>query len=130
MVPTSYLGSVAVSSTPTDLRAYGTRVLVRRVQPQGSIIRGVHERLGVTDRVLQYGEVVGIGGRWADKTFFADNDLKVGDIVVYPTPRIDDYFSWHFGSEGGESQVASIPGYWISAIVTLEHWEHEREVSA
>ncbi len=113
----------------TSIRAYGTKVLVRRVQPQGSIIKGVRERLGITDRVMQFGEVVGIGGRWADNTFFADNDLSVGDVVAYPTPRIDDHFEWHFDG-WGTSQVAVIPGYWISAIVKLEHWEHEREVSA
>lgn len=112
-----------------ELRAYGTKVLVRRVQPQGSIIKGVHERLGVTDRVMQFGEVVGIGGRWADQTFFADNDLSVGDIVAYPTPRIDDYFEHTFPSSG-TVQVASIPGYWVAAIVKHDHWEYEREVSA
>lgn len=112
-----------------ELRGYGTKVLVRRVQPQGTLIRGVHERLGIHDRVLQMGEVIGIGGRWSDKTFFADNDLAVGDLVFYPTPRVDDHFSWSF-PDSGTVQVASVPGYWISAIVKHDHWEHEREVTA
>lgn len=100
----------------THLRPVGDRVLLRRVQPGSRLLVHVHETMGVTDRVLQMGEVVGVGPGF-DSTRFADHDLAPGDLVVYPSPRIYDHFEWTFEGEGTH-QVAVIPGYWVAAIVT------------
>jgi hypothetical protein len=108
-------------STTTQIRAVGDRVLLRRVQPGSRLLVHVHETMGVTDRVLQLGEVVGVGGGF-DKTRFADHDLKPGDLVVYPSPRVHDHFEW------GPSQVAVIPGYWVCAIVTGHYLNEHPEL--
>lgn len=97
------------------IRPVGDRVLVRRVHERQGVIAHVHEVMGVTDRVMQLGEVVGIGPAY--KTTFADRDLRVGDLVVYPTPRVHDHFTHQEpGSEAWE--VLVLPGYWICGIVT------------
>jgi hypothetical protein len=112
---------VAVSSTPTDLRAVGDRVLLRRVQPGSRLLVHVHETMGVTDRVLQMGEVIGVGNRFNGQ-YFSDYHLVPGDLVIYPTPRVHDHFEW------GPSQVAVIPGYWVCAIVTGHYLNEHPEL--
>lgn len=102
-------------TSPSGLRAVGDRVLLRRVHQRGELIVHVREQMGVTDRVLQLGEVVGFGSEWTTGRY-RHLDLKEKDLVVYPTPRVDDHFRWHFGEEG-ETDVIVIPGYWVCAIV-------------
>lgn len=99
-----------------SLRATGDRVLLRRVLQRGRLIAHVGEQMGITDSVLQLGEVVGLGSEWTAGRY-RQLGLEVGDLVVYPTPRIDDHFRWHFGDNGGECDVIVLPGYWVSAIV-------------
>jgi hypothetical protein len=98
-----------------NIRAAGDRVLVIRVQDRGALIAHVGEVMGITDRVLQYGEVVGIGnGLHTDN--LRDEGLELGDLVVYPSPRIHDHFEHHIPGKG-TCKVLIIPGYWVSAIV-------------
>jgi hypothetical protein len=103
-----------------SLRATGDRVLIRRVQNRSELIAHVGEVMGVTDRVLQLGEVVGMGGEWTNGRY-RQLGLELKDLVVYPTPRVYDHFRWHFdgsnGFDGGECDVLVVPGYWVSAIV-------------
>lgn len=99
----------------SELRAVGDRVLVVRVQPGSELIRHVGETMGVTDRVLQFGEVVGLGTDWVSGNL-RRLELAVGDLVVYPSPRIYDQFRQHLPGKGAV-QIAVIPGYWISAVV-------------
>lgn len=104
------------------LRAVGDKVLVRRVHWRQGLISHVHEVLGKDDRVLKLGEVVSVGPRFT--TTFADKDLKEGDLIVYPSPRIHDHFKW------GPSDVLVIPGQWVVAVVTdtfLADHPEERE---
>lgn len=104
------------ASDGAELRACGDRVLIRRVHERGEIIVHVHEVMGKTDRVLQLGEVVGIGnGRIVDR--LKEEGLAVKDLVVYPTPRVYDHFRHHFGTDGGEVDVLVVPADWVVAIV-------------
>lgn len=99
----------------SELRAVGDRVLLVRIQDRSQLIAGVGETMGVTDRVLQLGEVVGLGGAWVTG-HLKGLGLSVGDLVVYPSPRIHDQFR-HCLPGRGTCQIAVLPGYWISAIV-------------
>jgi hypothetical protein len=95
---------------PPPLRATGDRVLVRRVHWRTGLIHHVRETLGVDDAVLKLGEVVSVGPRF--KTTFADRELEMGDLIIYPSPRVYDHFKW------GSSDVLVVPGAWICAVVT------------
>jgi hypothetical protein len=99
----------------SDLRAVGDRVLIVKVHDRGPLISHVHDVLGVTDRVLQFGEVVGMGSVWTEG-HFRHLELAVGDLVVYPSPRVYDHFEHHFPGKG-TVKVLVVPGYWVSAIV-------------
>lgn len=104
------------------LRAVGDKVLIRRVHWRSGLISHVYEVLGKDDRVLKLGEIVSVGNLF--KTKFADKDLAAGDLIIYPSPRIDDSFRW------GPSDVLVIPGYWIVAKVSetyLADHPEERE---
>jgi hypothetical protein len=106
--------SAGTSSTVGELRAAGDRVLIRRVHNRGRLITHVHETMGVTDRVLQLGEVVGLGnGRIVDS--LKRDGLEVKDLVVYPTPRVFDHFRHTF--EDGTIDVLVVPADWVVAIV-------------
>lgn len=105
-----------MTSMTGELRAVGDRVLVRRVHERSELIAHVHEVMGITDRVLQFGEVVGLGPEWTAGGL-RHLEVQKGDLVVYPTPRVYDHFTWHFGGEGGACHVLVIPGYWVSAVV-------------
>lgn len=72
--------------------------------------------MGVTDAVLQLGEVVGMGTEWTAGKY-RSLGLELRDLVVYPTPRVFDHFRHHFGEVGGECDVLVLPGYWVSAII-------------
>ncbi len=98
-----------------SLRATGDRVLLRRVQNRGKLIAHVGEVMGVTDLVLQLGEVVGMGSEWTEGRY-RSLGLELKDLVVYPTPRVHDHFRWHFDGDG-ECDVLVVPGYWVSAII-------------
>lgn len=97
-----------------SLRATGDRVLLRRVQQRSELIVHVGEVMGVTDRVLQMGEVVGMGSEWTSGRF-RQLGLELKDLVIYPTPRVYDHFRWRFAD--GECDVLVVPGYWVSAII-------------
>jgi gentisate 1,2-dioxygenase len=102
----------------SELRAVGDRVLVRRVQPGGQLITHVYETMGITDRVLQFGEVVGLGSEWTTGKY-RHLELQPKDLVIYPTPRVHDHFRHHFGNGpgGGWQDVLVLPGYWICGIL-------------
>jgi co-chaperonin GroES (HSP10) len=99
-----------------SLRAVGDRVLLKRVHERSALIAHVHETLGVTDRVMQFGEVVGMGPEWTTGKY-RHIELKAGDLVVYPSPRVHDHFTWR-QDDNTAVEVLVIPGYWVSAIVT------------
>lgn len=102
----------------SSLRAAGDRVLLVRVHERSQLIVHVHEQMGVTDRVFQFGEVVGLGNG-PDVANLQREGLEVGDLVVYPSPRIFDHFAHHFadGPLRGTRKVIVLPAYWVSAIV-------------
>lgn len=95
----------------SEPHALGDRVLVKRVHPRQGVLSHIRYTMGKDDPVLQLGEVVSVGPAW-DSTRFADHDLKPGDLVVYPTPRVHDHFLW------GNTWLLVVPGYWIAGIVT------------
>lgn len=100
------------------LRAAGDRVLLIRVHDRSELLVHVHEVMGVTDRVKQFGEVVGMGNGETCERLRRDG-LEVGDLVVYDSPRIDDHFS-HTFTEGrlrGTKKVIVYPAKWVHAIV-------------
>ena len=99
----------------SDIRAAGDRILLVRVHDRSRLIAHVHETMGVTDRVLQFAEVVGLGnGTYVDRA--RRDGLELGDLVVYPSPRIDDHFE-HTIPGKGSVKVLVLPAYWVSAIV-------------
>lgn len=99
----------------SELRAIGDRVLLIRVHDRGKLIAHVHEVMGITDRVLQLGEVVGLGPVWTNGRL-RRFELKEGDLVVYPSPRIYDHFE-HYIPGKGTQKILIVPGDWIAAIV-------------
>lgn len=99
----------------SNLRATGDRVLLVRVHDRSKLIAHVHEVMGVTDRVLQFGEVVGMGSDWTTGRL-RGLELQLGDLVVYPSPRVHDHFEHHISGKG-TVKVLVVPGYWVSAIV-------------
>lgn len=99
----------------SSLRATGDRVLLRRVQDRTSSIVLSAEVLGISDRVLQVGEVIGMGGEWTEG-LLRGLELQVGDLVVYNQARVFDHFKWHFGIDG-ECDVLVYPGYWVLGVV-------------
>jgi hypothetical protein len=111
----SSLGESSGTALGSDLRAAGDRVLLVRVHDRGKLIAHVHETLGIDDRVMQFGEVVGLG-HGPDVDNLRWEGLELGDIVVYPSPRVFDHFSHHFDGKGTR-KVIVLPGYWVSAIV-------------
>lgn len=104
----------------SGLRAVGDRVLIRRVEPASQLIVHVKEKMGVTDRVLQIGEVVGMGSEWTTGKY-KSIELQPKDLVVYPSPRVHDHFPHDFEGDGGWCDVLVVPGYWVCAIVK-EWW--------
>lgn len=101
-----------------DLRATHDRVLLVRVHQRSEHIVHAFEIMGVTDSVLQLGEVVGLGPWWTSGKY-ERYGLKKGDLVVYPSPRIFDHFEYTFtdGPMKGTQKVLVVPGAWIGAVV-------------
>lgn len=90
-------------------------MLLVRVQDRSPLISHVGEVMGVTDRVLQFGEVVGLGPEWVTGRL-RHLELSLGDLVVYPSPRIFDHFERGLPGKGA-CKVLVVPGYWVAAIV-------------
>ena len=99
-----------------SLRATGDRVLLRRVQDRTSSLVLAGEVMGLTDRVLQVGEVLGMGSEWITGKL-RGLELQLRDLVVYNQARVHDHFRWSFGTDGGECDVLVYPGYWVLAIL-------------
>lgn len=84
------------------MRALRGRTLLKRVIHRTAAIWMPEEVMGVTDAVMQLGEVVATDSR----------DFSAGSLVVYPSPREIDHFEWD-----GDT-ILVLPTYWVSAHVT------------
>ncbi len=95
--PDKYLG-------PLPLRPLKKRLLLKRVTLRTGLIVHARELYGVTDKVGQLAEVMGIG---PDFEQCAAIPVEVGDLVVFNQARVHDHFRW------GSTDILVYPGEWL-----------------